>query len=328
MIERVRSRAFGLVDLFAVIAIVALFISISPSTLWRARELSKRLVCSANLNGIGASAKIYAWDNNGRWMIPAFKRSLIGQQGVDYVNDDKVVHCPGNQDEGEVGWDRELQSESETPEYPDGGTTALSVTRAYWMMVRSGAVTVKQFICPSSGDLEDPTENVDLYYDFTCYENISYGYQVPFGPLGTQPREGMDKRQVVAADKGPWYPCTWWARNPDWRVWPDGDLINTRDPPRAWRPFNSPNHGGRFNGEGQNCLYPDGNVSFQRTPVVGVDNDNIYTLMREDWGTVEGYNRIHGYTVCDSPMKNPYPGQGVFSSAAGGYSSTDSLIYP
>ena len=117
-------RGFGLADLFAVIAIVALFVAVSPSTLWRARELSKRLVCSANLKGIGASAQIYAQDNNESWMVPAFKASLIDQQGIDYVNEEPSVHCPADRNEGEVGWDREHESESETPEYPHGGSTA------------------------------------------------------------------------------------------------------------------------------------------------------------------------------------------------------------
>ena len=70
--------------------------------------------------------------------------------------------------------------------------------------------------------------------------------------------------------------------------------------PKDWRPFNSANHGGQSNGEGQNALYADGHSSFLRTPLGGIDSDNIYTLMGEQWD-IEGFNRIHGYSPHQSP---------------------------
>ena len=144
----------------------------------------------------------------------------------------------------------------------DAGSPAVSTTRAYWMLVRSGDVTVEQFICPSSGDDRDDTENLDLYYDFQLLENISYGYQVPFGPRDTQPREGMDNRQIVAADKGPWYLNTTRALFEE--AGRTGAGITLDDSPKDWRQFNSNNHGGKSNGEGQNCLFADGHASFKQ----------------------------------------------------------------
>lgn len=320
---RQRSKGFTLIELLVVIAIIALLISILLPSLSRARELSKRLVCASNIKGIGTSAKIYANDNTERWMIPGFKRSVIDNEGIDYLkNNDTFAAIPD--DPGEVGRERAYESTSETPSAPNSGSSAVSTTRAYWMMVRSGDITVKQFVCPSGGDDKDETENLDLYYDFESYLNISYGYQVPFGPRDTQPREGVDNRQVLAADKGPWYI----ARIPDWNVGARG-LVDTEDSPKAWRPFNSPMHGGAGNGEGQNTLYADGHASFNRIPACGIDNDNIYTLMTDDWGSVQGYNRIHGDTPHESATQGPpYPGQDAFGPGAGNYASTDSLIYP
>lgn len=201
----------------------------------------------------------------------------------------------------------------------------MSVTRAYWMLVRSGDVTVKQFICPSSlDDLPDPTEQIDLYYDFTGYGNISYGYQVPFGPRDTRPRDGMDHRQILGADKGPFYTN---VRPPDIiPAWDPPVLLD--DPPMKWRPFNSVNHGGQGNGDGQNALFADGRVAFVRIPAVGIDDDNIYTVISDQWGVVP-YNRIHGDTPHGSATGGPpYPGQNAFGSGAGKYATTDSLIYP
>ena len=325
---RHKLKAFTLIELLVVIAIIALLISILLPSLSRARELSKRLVCSSNMKGIGTSAKIYANDNQEKWMIPGFQRAMIDNGGIAYLNPTDHTSGPGEvPGVGEVGYQRQFQSTSETVEAPRVGSTAVTVTRAYWMLVRSGDITVKQYICPSTGDDEDQTENLDLYYDFTSYDNISYGYQVPFGPRDTTAREGMDNRQIVAADKGPVYTT---AYKLVWEVGARGP-VDLNDSPKTWRPFNSFNHGGQSNGEGQNCLYADGHSSFQRTPAVGIDNDNIYTLMGSDWGAagIQGFNRIHGENPHESATGgDPYAGQNVFGDGAGMYSSTDTLIYP
>ena len=321
---RKRFRAFTLIELLVVIAIIALLISILLPSLSRARELSKRLVCGSNLKGIGTSCKIYANDNNERYPIPPFMAGQIDEPGgIDYTNGrTNATGLPT--DQGEIGYERWIETTSETAGNPQG-SRAVSVTRAFWFLVRSGDVTVQQFICPSAGDDPDNTENLDLYYDFSEYNNVSYGYQVPFGPRDTQPREGTDNRMVLSADKSPYYVST---PTPDFRsAGRNGNPITRDDSPREWRQFNSPNHGGRNNGEGQNCLYADGHAAFQRTPVIGIDGDNIYTGMSPNW-TLTGFNRSHGDTVWVSPNENPYPGQDAFGPGANNYASTDSLIYP
>jgi len=138
----------------------------------------------------------------------------------------------------------------------------------------------------------------------------------------------MDNRQIIAADKGPWYRAT--ATLPaNWGGGIAGGKVLLNDSPKAWKPFNSNNHGGLQNGEGQNCLFGDGHANFERTPAVGIDSDNIYTLMTDkpSWNDPTATNRIHGELPGEAAPP-PYPGQQAFGSAANQYSSTDSLIYP
>jgi prepilin-type N-terminal cleavage/methylation domain-containing protein/prepilin-type processing-associated H-X9-DG protein len=309
-----RKRIFGftLIELLVVVAIIALLISILLPSLSRARELSKRVVCSSNLSGVGKSCKIYANDNDELWPIPAFDTSLVGNNRIQYVNE--------IQNDGGAGPTPNADPNRATPSVPGGSTsppptTKLSVTRAFWMLIRSGDLQAKGFICPSSGDTSDPTNEIDAYYDFTLPENISYGYQVPFGPTQTRPTENLDSRMAMAADKGPWY--TTQVGNPT-------NIPNDTSSPNDWRQFNSGNHGGRGAGEGQNVLFQDGHASFERTPIVGVDQDNIYTVMTNN---ASRSGRQIGKGPNDStPNLNPHPGEKTFGT--NNFASTDSLIYP
>ncbi|MCH8250908.1 MAG: DUF4190 domain-containing protein [Planctomycetes bacterium] len=67
-----------------------LFVSILLPSLSRARELSKRLVCSANMRAVAISAKTYAEDNDG--MMPTPLSALVDE---GYLTPRQLI-CPSS----------------------------------------------------------------------------------------------------------------------------------------------------------------------------------------------------------------------------------------
>lgn len=293
-----RVEAFSLIGAIAVVVVILIFgLGIAvfmPGHRGGCRELSKRLVCGSNLKGLGTTSRIYANDHGGNWPVPPFDESFAGR--IDYR-----VSVGGG--EGTLFSPSRNQPSVSGPD----GTRKLGVSRALWMLVRSGDITTKQFLCPTSGDVEILSEALDQYYDFKDRTNLSYGYQVPFGAAATRAREGSDIRMVFAADKGPYKNSmiSTPAAGLTALVLARGELIPYT--PKEWGPFQSANHPK----EGQNVLYADGHTEFKRVPTIGVDGDNIYTIALDN-------THEPSRTAGESPWMRASPP----------FSSTDSVIFP
>ena len=313
-------RPAKLTDAVALLMIAFLAFAVVVPSLAQVRHLSKSDRCLAQLGSIGTATRIYANDNNEKWMLPGFSKSLVNNGGIDYLAGAAVNAPPTPPDPGEVGYERENESTAGSAVDPDAGSTAVSTTRAFWMLVRSGDLDPETFVCPVSQDKVDPSPVTEWYYDFAAYENISYGYRVPFGPRETRPQEGLDNRVVVAADKGPYYFDT---LLPDFEE-PNGSPLTAESRPVHWRRFNSPNH----HGKGQHALLLDTSVVSGNTPALGIHSDNIYTLMVDQWDETS-FNRMHGESPYFATVAEfPYPGERAFGLGDDDFSATDSLIYP
>jgi len=281
---------FTLIELLVVVAIIALLIAILLPSLARARESAKRTICGHNLRSITNACKTYAFDNQGWWPIVA--SDVLTQ--ANHAVTQGILTSTG----GTSGLSRNLVSKND----PDATGREVSPTRCLWLLVRNDLTPTEMYVCPSSSeDTRDPRTDVLDFYDFTGYGYCSYSYQMPFVVVANscRPHESRDPRMVLLGDKSPatvpnpalqaidkdGSPAKPPGFNPQsigaalqQRMNDNPGVLRPSMSPEVYLPFNSPNHGGREEGEGQNIARTDGSVQFAKTPLAGVDQDNIYTI--------------------------------------------------
>jgi|CXWL01.1.fsa_nt_gi prepilin-type N-terminal cleavage/methylation domain-containing protein len=279
---RKRSKAFTLIELLVVIAIIALLISILLPSLSRARELSKRTVCSSNMRGIGQGMYLYAQDDPG--VFPA----------ISVQNDNGQVRLFSVLD-----WTAEPST-----------TGIPSVTVDLWTVVRSNNSTPKQFTCPSTTDVPDPAQDATAYFDFQRLTNIgsnlSFAYQ----------NQHDKQRPVIGTSSEPTFPFMADANPYVKGALSATDLLGDRT--SSFR-GNSNNHTNR---EGQNVMFVDSHVTFEKGPDAGLPGsvssslkvskgrDHIYTTHNTGGATTvdPGNNAPVGLgtatTTCDLGTKS------------------------
>ncbi len=353
------SKGFTLIELLVVVAIIALLIAILLPSLARAREAAKRVICGQNLKGITGACKTYAFDNEDRWPIAESYHKAAA------TADSFLQRLGGSSAAARDEESRDVQTSL--------GTRVDPTTRSMWLLVRGGQLDTKIFNCPSaSDDTVDPTSDILRFYTFKGYGYISYGYQMTHSLAinSAKPRENVDPRMVLLADKSPGitrsieetveYGVTTappgLSTIPSFRsIWvsheddPSGgtamDVVvqSILDAPPGYpdlsevpidllKPLNSPNHGGRNDGRGQNVGRGDGSVEYVHTPLAGIDRDNIYSLAKPHASAMSFNEQF---------LEGNYPGLDGENSVCPGWhaidhsnqdvgvnSSTDTALYP
>jgi hypothetical protein len=180
------------------------------------------------------------------------------------------------------------------------------------MFVCKGESDAREFSLKQFTGLPAGVTDIQSVWDFgpgstasgmETYRFCSYAYQIPFGAyaLTTTAEAGM----AVAADRSPWMPATydsatittrWGQFKPDDRNFPSAGTADTA------KLGNSDAH----QQDGQNVLYIDVHVDFEKRAFVGVNQDNVYTPYTASLVTTNPYSVMQG--VMPKPLTVVDPG--------------------
>ena len=294
-----RRAAFTLIELLVVISIIAILISILLPALAKARELANRAVCMANIRGIVQSMVTYAQSNNGVFPIVAGAKPWW----TWYTN---LPYTPANYT------DEETTAQQVVQEWYDTSSgaywnSALSPSGSMWIMVLQGYVAPASFICPSDPLAVGPSTE----YRTSILTPGASDYSGTFGNMpGSSGSYNLNGEGLSYSIAFPWSwhwhsstgmfavsssPGRWWTTNGANTQVPmvsdmaplDGNggmagdtgvyqrITTTLPTANTYGPYiyNSGNHAG----DGQNVGFGDDHVTWETSPYVGQNGDNIFT---------------------------------------------------
>lgn len=102
--ENRKLKAFTLIELLMVIAIISLLASILLPSLNRAKELARRVVCASNMKSCGLATTLYAKDSGGKILVYTWdgKEEIVWHEALtmsyylDKDTDAKALLCPSH----------------------------------------------------------------------------------------------------------------------------------------------------------------------------------------------------------------------------------------
>ncbi len=294
-------KGFTLVELLVVIAIIALLMGILMPALARVRQVAHRLICGTNLSGIGKAMLIYANDYDDELPRAGGRNSTWSGTIPQWLADNRFTAYGLS---------------------ADGSGGQATITSSFYLLVKYAEVTPKSFVCKSdSGTNEFKPSNygaggrelIDLW-DFgpEAVSHCSYSYHMPYGlyALTTSSEPGM----AIAADRNPWITSPAAEGK-------DAGLLSSYNPTGSREAINIGNAIAHQE-DGQNVLFMDSHVSFEKRPFCAINDDNIYTWW--DGGDIrrgglpipgasEPQDRLDSLLVHDGQGSEPGPkGRGCF----------------
>jgi len=246
-----KRRGFTLIELLVVVAIIALLIAILLPSLGKARELSNRSVCAANLRGTSQSMNVYAADNQDAYPIISRAPTAFDLTG---------------------GGTAQATSDSAINNMYTANATTGSVSQNLWILVLAGQVAPKQFLCKS-----DPKTPGNATATNTAGQYIPY-----FNDNGSKSLNGLSYSFAFPwTNSSPANIGGWWRNTTDASLPLMSDMApaNGSGTPAAVvnQPANRLANAFTHQRDGQNVGYGDAHAEFARRPDIGQSNDNIFT---------------------------------------------------
>jgi prepilin-type N-terminal cleavage/methylation domain-containing protein len=258
-----KRKGFTLVELLVVIAIIALLMGILMPALARVRQLAFRMTCGTNLSGIGKAMLLYSNDYQDELPRAGGRNSTWGAV-ADWTAADRY-RAYG------------LAADS------SGG--AATVSSCFYLLVKYTEVTPKSFVCKGDAGttefkLSDLTTAVSANFELIdawdfgpaldAFKHCSYAYHMPFGlyALTVSSEPGF----AVAADRNPFLksPAADAKLVTDFK--PDLDAFKgTADQAKAGNAI-------AHQLDGQNVMFLDTHVSFEKRAYCSIEDDNIYLI--------------------------------------------------
>jgi len=307
-----KRKGFTLVELLVVIAIIALLMGILMPALAKVRAIAYRMVCGANIAGIGKAMIAYANENNESYPVSG-KMQKNRWSTFAYINKWYEVRL--------------------TDAF---GGDSPTITACYYLLVRTQDCTPKQFIC--KGDVGaviftiplaaessvTPGTELQNIWDFGGKNNwpgksSSYGYNMPFyhdevqnsqqGARSFPVITSSDAARPIMSDRNPYN-----DKNADMYIdgktppeaspsWDPGESTASPPIPEHYADQYKTRNSACHQREGQNVLFNDNRVDFAKYPNVGIDNDSIWLY----WGG-SNVNPLPRYKELESrrPIGTPY----------------------
>jgi len=255
MSKRDKSKKLGPVEVLVLAFVCLLVLAIFRPAARKLRFYAHRINCEKNLSKIGNAMLAYANDYDGEFPRSGGRNSVWAVNIPDWKAANRYS-AYGLSEDGSGGQG--------------------SISSCFYLLVKYMNVAPKTFVCPpDAGTTEFKLADVDAgnkelidLWDFGPNPDFhcSYSYHMPFGQysLTTSSEPGM----TVAADRNPWMdsPAAIAKQFPG--------LFNPDGGKESVKYGNAIAHGEK----GQNVLFVDGHVSFEKKAFCGIDNDNIYTF--------------------------------------------------
>lgn len=249
-----KSKNLTFVEVLTVVLVCLFLMAVVVPAFRIPRSDAMRTTCLKNLSLIGKAMLIYTNDYDDEYPRAGGRSSVWSSNILNWQADNRFA-AYGLSANG------------------SGGQATIS--SSFYLLVKYIELMPKSFVCPGDAGITEfkpvdygASDRKLIYlWDFgpEASKHCSYAYHMPYGlyALTTSSEPGM----AVAADRNPWIDSPA-AEAKDIRFFnPDGG----RESVKAGNAVAHEN-------EGQNVLFVDGHVSFEKSPACGINDDNIYTF--------------------------------------------------